>query len=58
MRRRLGLVFGLALSTALLPGAAHAAVATSCSFDAGTATVSAVIGTGSSSAGWRAEPPP
>jgi Ca2+-binding RTX toxin-like protein len=36
----------LALGLAMVPSAASAAVATSCSFDAGTATVSAVIGSG------------
>jgi Ca2+-binding RTX toxin-like protein len=48
MRERLAIVLGVALGAALLPGAAHAAVATSCSFDVGTATVTAVIGSGAS----------
>lgn len=48
VRTRLTLMLILAMAAALLPGVARASVATSCSFDAGTATVTAVIGSGAS----------
>jgi hypothetical protein len=46
MLRKAAFGVTLALGLALVPSAASAAVATSCSFDAGTATVSAVVGSG------------
>jgi Ca2+-binding RTX toxin-like protein len=46
MGRRLASLAAAAFVVALVPGTANASVATSCTFDAGTTTVTAVIGSG------------